>query len=79
MSPELDYYRLVVKPGNLNDWWVYDRTQEMKSDVAQTKSDAIKKAKARAYQWVKHQDNLEVVGIEKRTKTGKKSYEVVRL
>lgn len=77
MSRELDYYRLIVKPGRLNDWVVYDRTQEMKSDVAQNKSDAIKKAKAQAHQWVKN-SRFDEVGIEKRTKTGKKSYEVVR-
>lgn len=79
MSRELDYYQLVVKPSRFNDWKVYNRKSEMNLATAQTKSDAIKKAKANAYQWLKVQDNRKVVGIEKRTKTGKKSYEEVRL
>lgn len=74
---ELDYYRLVVKPGRLNDWKVYDRNSEWNIDVAQTKSNAIEKAKAQAYQWIKNQPNKKKVGLEKRTKTGKKAYETV--
>jgi len=77
MSRELDYYKLVVKPSRFGDWQVYNRDTDMVVTPAQTKSDAIKAAKANAHQWMKHSDT-EKIGLEKRTKTGKKSYEVIR-
>lgn len=75
---ELDFYRLVVKPNRFDDWTVYDRETEMNVTVAQTKSSAIKKAKANAVQWMKHTPDLNYIGLEKRTKTGKKSFEVIK-
>lgn len=68
-------YRLIVKPNNLGKWEVYDRDRGMTYAPARTKSNAVDKARNRAEQLA--DSTGKVIGIEKRTKTGNKSYETV--
>lgn len=69
-------YRLIVKYTRLDSWEVYDRVNQMTYAPAQTKSEALDKARGRATTLANNTG--QPVGIEKRTKTGKKSFEKVQ-